>query len=312
MNDTEKNEILKLADACIRESRNTRPEKLWLDGMASRFMEKHEISGKAELDALIFTRMYGRTPDQSDILKIRYWRTGRHIPSKREECLRFGEAMELSAREMQYLMQVYFDRCDLCFSRDEIRHPKPSERNEIYRKRIELMHSLIGEYLERIHPERMLRAGVKSQSLEKDLRYLYFADSLLYTENRSASDRTASFSYDAEFRRILRLEGEIPRRTMLRHLILLGNPFLNRRLLTERLENLGYCGLHADHTGVKEERTDAFLIDLLALYEKTCRGCDPQGCAAWLTGALRIADRYFLQKGENGLRFMHFKAQDSM
>lgn len=312
MNETEKKEILNLADACIRECRNPRPEKLWLDGMVSLFMEKYRISDKAELDALLYTRMYGRTPGQSDILKIRYWRTGRHIPSKREDYVYFGEALDLSDSGMRYLIQMYFNRCDLCFSREEVRHPQETERREIYQKRIELLHSLTGEYLERIHPDLMVRTGVKPESLERNLRFLYFTDSLGYTENRAVPDRTASLSYDAEFRRILRLEGEIPRRTMLRHLILLGNPFLNKRLLTERLEALGYCGLHHDHTGVKGERTDAFLIDLLDLYENTCSGWDPQECAAWLRGALRIADVRFLQSGSSALRFMYFKAQDSL
>ena len=119
VNDTEKR-ILALAEECIRLGKQELPEKQWIGRMYERFRAANGMPGKAETDGLIFRKMYGNAPEKaSDTLKIRYWRTGRHLPGSREQCMAFGRALELSADETQYLIQGYYDRCDRVFETEE-------------------------------------------------------------------------------------------------------------------------------------------------------------------------------------------------
>ena len=52
----------------------------------------------------MYERMYGRAPKKdSEVLKLRYWRTGKCMPGNREHCLLFGKALELSETEMEFV-----------------------------------------------------------------------------------------------------------------------------------------------------------------------------------------------------------------
>lgn len=85
-----------LVEQCLKKEKELRPELLWLQKMYERFCEREGAVKKGEADRILYQRMYGKNPEKSsDLLKIRYWRTGRHLPANREQCRRFGEALGL-------------------------------------------------------------------------------------------------------------------------------------------------------------------------------------------------------------------------
>ncbi len=228
--------ILALARECVEQGKGERPENRWLKARYEKFRQAMGM-GKAEADTFIYTKMYGGPPEKaSDTLKIRYWRTGRHLPASREQCVAFGHAMELSDLEMAYLIQAYYDRSITVFEEES---DLPA-----YQERRRQMEEMTREYLDKIHPvirRRMYRFG---NDLERSLRHLYFTDAKGYLDARSLEEteverHITSVNYESEFSRQLKLLGEIPRKTMIRHIILFGMPFISRELLNERLQNFG-------------------------------------------------------------------------
>lgn len=298
--------LQRLADSCLEQGKKERPEKQWLGRMYDRFRKENGDLGKAEADELIYMKMYAQVPKKSsDTLKIRYWRTGRHLPVSREQCLSLGKALELDGEETRYLMQGYYDRSDLVFETEQ--------EDGAYRQRMGLLNELIQEYLDKVHPivkNRLYRSGA---DMEHSLRHIYYTDAKSYMEAREP-DQTevkkhiASINYVSEFNRQMKLLGEIPRRTMIRHLLLFSVPFVNRELLNSRLEAFGYLPLDAGHTQVDKSRLDALVLGFLELYEKNCGGKDPEECSRWFRGAYGVLDRYLEKKGNNSLRFLYFKA----
>lgn len=109
-----KKQILFLVDNCLETEKKERPENQWIKMMYERFRKTSGGLGKAETDNCIYQKMYGKSPVKaSDTLKIRYWRTGRHLPSTREQCMAFGHVLDLSEEEMLYLIlecSVYMKR----------------------------------------------------------------------------------------------------------------------------------------------------------------------------------------------------------
>ena len=98
--------MLELAEECLASGRTERPEKRWMEQVYDRFRAENGQLGKAEADQLIFREMYAAEPEKgSDTLKIRYWRTGRHLPASREQCRLFGKALQLSGEEERFLIQ---------------------------------------------------------------------------------------------------------------------------------------------------------------------------------------------------------------
>lgn len=77
----EQERLIRLAEECLLREGKERPELVWLKGIYERFRADCGLLGKSEADSLIFEKMYSRAPEKaSDVLKIRYWRTGRHVP----------------------------------------------------------------------------------------------------------------------------------------------------------------------------------------------------------------------------------------
>ena len=305
VNDTEKR-ILALAEECIRLGKQERPEKQWIGRMYERFRAANGMPGKAETDGLIFRKMYGNAPEKaSDTLKIRYWRTGRHLPGSREQCKAFGRALELSADETQYLIQGYYDRCDRVFETEE--------PDAVYLERIRLLGQLKQEYLDKVHPVIRLQIYQAGTELEQSLRHLYYTDASRYFSFREPEKieigrHITSINYLSEFGRQMKLLGEIPRRTMIRHLLLFGMPFINRRLISCRLEHFGYLPLSPDHTQVDGSRLDWLLLGFLELYEECCTGKDPEDCDRWFREAYGILDQCLEKRGKQSLRFLYFKS----
>lgn len=303
----EAEKIITMARECAALGKEERPELTWLKEIYKRFQENCGIREKQAADSLIYEKMYSCVPAKpSDTLKIRYWRTGRHVPVSREQCVMFGKALDMNGEEMEFLIKSYYDRNDQSFEGRED-HP-------VYQKRKELLENLVMEYLKKVHPGRRIQMKISKRSLENNVRHLYYMEAMKYVNihpqqiNLSMDSHITSINYGSELNRSLRLEGEIPRKTMLRHFFIFGMPYVSRELMDERLEDFGYLPLHEEHTMTDGGRLDWLIIRLLELYEETCKGMEPEKCTEWFQDACRILDGFFEEAGETNLRFMYFKA----
>lgn len=99
---------------------------------------------------------------------------------------------------------------------------------------------------------------------------------------------------------------------MLRQIFLLGLPYMNRRLMDERLSRLGYLPLTEGHTSQKGALVDDLVIGLLKLYEDSCTGQDPLACRHWMFEQLSILDQYFLDRKKEEYRFLYFRILSTM
>ena len=124
---------------CMALQHGERPEVQWLKEKYQEFMRREGIGGKEEADKCIYRRMYGKEPvKQQDILKIRYWRTGRHLPVNHGQCISFGRALGLDGADLRYLLQGYYDGCD------EIYQEESPDMQSVYWKRRNAMQRLGG------------------------------------------------------------------------------------------------------------------------------------------------------------------------
>lgn len=309
----EKKKIEMLVLDCIRRGKEPRRELVWLEEKYQRFAAENRLAGRAQTDALIYKKMYGTKPEkESHVLKIRFWRTGRHLPANREQCISFGQAIDLSESEMKYLLQAYYDRSDRTFS--EADSGEKGKEDPLYIERVTFMNSIVEEYLRKVPPSEMMELGIAPWQLRQHLRHLYFMDAVKCIDIwkrlniKLLRRHISSINYRSELERSLKLIGEIPRKTILRHFILFGKPFINRQILDGWLEKLGYMPLTEGHSMVGEERLDDLVIGFLDLYKKYCTGKGTQECENWLCVNLRYLDRCLIREGEQNLRFMYFKA----
>lgn len=110
----------------------------------------------------------------------------------------------------------------------------------------------------------------------------------------------------------MRFQGEIPRKTMIRHLLLLGLPDMTLEKMNEQLIFFGYLPLREDHTLTGGEYLDWLLIQLLKKYEeiRLQNPADDEESVSWFRKVCRIMDEYFVKMNKPRLRFMYFKALD--
>lgn len=309
MNDTPTSEqLLDLGKECILLSSQKRPELQWLNLRYRHIQDKYQLKNKQETDLHLYKAMYHQTPlNHSELLKIRYWRTGKHVPINREQCLLFGKALELSPEDMQFLIQGYYDRSL------EVYDPSCSSFDALYLKRCDYMERLTDTYLQKSMSKQTQNIPLEKQRVY--LRHLYFADAFHYVHtlpetnvSQTLSDHLVSKRYDSEFSRQLKLLGEIPRRTMLRHLMIFGLPELTLEKLNKQLAAFGYLPLQAEHSLITGERLDWLLIHLFEIYEELRTSKEPEQCLAWFQEACRILDHFFIKEQSPRLQFMYFKA----
>lgn len=303
--------ILSLARECISMEMQERPELLWLKSRHARIQKKYNFRNKQETDRFLYESMYGQKPlKSSEIMKMRYWRTGRYTPGNREQCLLYGRALELSQDDMRYLLQNYYDRSL------DVYDPDTCPEDSGYLQRAAYMKELTDAYLQKIPVEKLASFKVPANAPESCLRHLYFTDLFYYVHSQMTPDsehlqrHIVSTRYDSEFKRQLKLLGEIPRKTMLRHLIIFDLPNLTLEKLNRQLEFFGYLPLCEEHTMTGGERLDWLLIRLIKLYEEACAGKEEKECLAWFREACRILDRFFVESGKQRMRFMYFKSLD--
>lgn len=311
MNNTPASEqILELGKKCVLLSNQMRPELQWLNLRYRNIQDKYHLKNKQQTDLYLYQSMYHQTPpNPAGILKIRYWRTGRHVPINRDQCLLFGEALELSPEDMQFLIQGYYDRSL------EIYNPDDHSSDSLYLKRCGYMKQLTDTYIQKLSPESINIQNIPLEKQRNYLRHLYFLDAFHYIHTSPESDTSLSFAdhliskrYDSEFSRQLKLLGEIPRQTMLRHLIIFGLPELTLKKLNEQLVLFGYLPLHEEHTLVTGERLDYLLIHLFEIYESFRNSMEAEQCLNWFQEACRMLDRFFIIEQNPRLEFMYFKA----
>lgn len=308
--------IISLAREIIAREPSRRPEAEWIQQRVNRLAEQEGIKSRAEADQLIYEKMYARAPKKSDTTKIRYWRTGYHLPTSRKEALVFAGVLQLDQKETLYFLQAYMEKSDLLFETP----PAPTEPvYSRYRERTDLMEDMLSEYISSVSPARMFQLDIPYEELGAYIRHLYCIDALSATafaeslgHQKIIGEHLTSSNYESEFLRIRKLLGEIPRRTILRHILLLGIPYLNRRLVDERLSGLGYLPLTEGHTSPRGALVDDLVIGLLELYEDACGGESPLTCRDWLLTQLSLLDRYLLDCKREEYRFLFFRILSSM
>lgn len=295
---------LALCTASEQESR----ERIWIRERFEDVARSQCLSGRGALDRLVFERLYGRQPTKStEQLPIRYWRTGRHKPQSREQCLALGRVLELETADVAFLLQGYYDSADRVFSLADREDP-------VYGRRRRYLENLEAQYLAMVHPLMLERLHIPWERSEEYLRHYYVQDARQYVDTKNKPDGAShlnSANYVNEFQRLRFLMGEIPRKTILRHLFLLLAPFVSREALDQGLTTLGYLPLDARHESRFGERTDLLVLALLEQYRQACAGKSPADCQSWLRRTCRTMDGFLQYRGHPELRFLYFKTLDS-
>lgn len=306
---------LKLVRDCIAMEGEKRPELQWINEKHEMIRKKYGLKSKKDTDKFLYERMYAKVPrKESEYLKFRYWRTGKCLPSNREQCFLYGRALELSEEDMCFLFQAYYDR-NFGQSANGILDVEDIEER---RKKQIYLQMLRGRYLENIPDSRLRALNIPKGKQEHYYRHLYFVDacSYIYTTqeiNWNVLRRhIVSTCYESELTRLMRFQGEIPRKTMIRHLLLLGLPDMTLEKMNEQLIFFGYLPLREDHTLTGGEYLDWLLIQLLKKYEeiRLQNPADDEESVSWFRKVCRIMDEYFVKMNKPRLRFMYFKALD--
>lgn len=310
MHTTTTRQLIFLANACIHQKPKERPELLWLRGHHEQIQKQYHQKSKTDTDRLLYERMYKQAPQkQSELLKLRYWRTGRSTPGNREQCILYGKALELSENEMQILIQCYYDR-----SMEVYLSPKDCAIPD-YLKKLSNMKQLTDTYLQKVTSDKLEKLNIYPGKISHYLRHLYFTDAFNYVHTRKISQEIlvkhiTSTRYDSEFTRQMKLLGEIPRKTMIRHLLILGLPEITLEQLNRQLQFYGYLPLTSEHTSLNGAYLDYLIIQLMEMYETLCSSYSPAEKTLWFQRACRILDKQFIQADTPELRFMHFKSLD--
>ena len=79
-------------EECMELAEKPKQSSPWFE----EYRKNHNISSTGALDRAIFYRMYSREPNSHEIQKIRFWRLQQHMPSRREEGIRLGQALDLT------------------------------------------------------------------------------------------------------------------------------------------------------------------------------------------------------------------------
>lgn len=301
------NELYQLAEQSRAQSE--RPELQWLKEHYQTFMHRHDITKKEAADRYLYEKMYLNSPaNTKDLLKLRYWRTGRHFPIRHEVCTAFGKALELSDSELRCLLLEYYDSCDRIYTAKTI-------KDSVYQCRTKQMQELVSTYLTHIPALRLNQLHINPDDIQHNIRHLYYTDALEYISSRrtpknsGCAKHITSINYDSEFCRNLKLLGVIPRKTMIRHLIILGQEQISPEWISSYLFKFGYLPLQEQHTLRTGERMDWLILQILREY-KTFQAEQVRTSTEknqWLRQNLSQLDYILAENGQENLRFMYFK-----
>lgn len=241
------------------------------------FREKKQILRTGDLDTIVFTRMYGRTPQNSEVLKIRYWRCGQHIPKNREEMIRLGSALEVSPEELntmltEILLETRLNVQDLsAFAFPAADFPYTPEP---YRDTSVFLSALSRRYLALIPENRLEQLQIKTQDTENYLRHILFADIMdciwhpEHERNWYHKHHIYSRNFSSECARYFKKGEKISRSTLQRLLTILLMPEINTGIMNESLECLGYAPLSPKIRQKSGAHTDRLFLWVLEQFEK--------------------------------------------
>ena len=312
--DLQKGDLKTLAGQVIRLSRSSdkRSEELWLRERYQDFLRRNGMRNRADGDKLLARRIRkdngaGENVSSTEVLKIRYWRTGRHYPKNRAACEAFAKALELDEQERHYLITEWFNRSDQSFGPEDA-------ASEEYLKRRQILSKLQQEFLSKQQPEELLAMCAPGTAPSENLRYIYCRNASRYLGRQAHQNMNEPIShldtrgYEYQFSREMKLLGEISRNTMIRHLLVLGMPFVSRKRMNGWLADLGYMSLRETHRLPGGEAADLMILGLLEIYERECTGWEPLPCTEWFCQAAGLLDDALGEAGcaeVNPFRFKH-------
>ena len=136
--------IRTLAKECVKASQGERPEVRRLKNIYEELRKAKGLS-RAAWTRLIYQRIYGKEPERtSSTLKIRYWRTGHHIPVNRDTALAFARALELPSRDTSWFLTAWLGQVPGILSE------APPRQDLLYWQRRRRLEDLASGYLERM------------------------------------------------------------------------------------------------------------------------------------------------------------------
>ena len=294
--------------ANIKENKvSIRPERVWLQDKYERYRQKlgareGRSLTKTQADERLYQELYHTAPlKYSQITKIRYWRNGTHFPGNYNETMKFVHALGLETDEIRY----FFHAClDQNYFADE------GERQEA----VQLLQQLKIEFQQKFHPAQLLSYGIRKQDLPGSFRMLYFEKAANYVNLTSMTkghklNPQESASFGSELMRMQKMKGQFSRKSLIRHLIILGSPFLSVEQMNIWLEKLGCAPLQNTLQITAEGYClDALVTGILELYEKAAMGLEPEEGKQIIRYILSCMDRKLRNQGMEELCFMYFKA----
>lgn len=298
-----------LVTQCISLGETPSFEDQWIKKMFDRIRAKYNLPGRMETDLFVSRRLDEN--GESAQLKVRYWRTRRHLPKNREQCIRLGEALELSDVEMAILLQCYYDSSDYEFRRNCQNSESKwirSCQDPLYHTRRKFVNEALDQYIQRFSGQ-----TDPDTSLIHYARHLYCIDALNYIHcpasfcQERRTKHLISSSFASEFSRTLMLLDNIPRKTMLRYLFLFYGADVSRARLDHGLTYLGYLKLDASHALPGGERLDFLILALLEQYERECAQSDMIQRQQWLYIHCQALDQELQVLNQQNLRFLYFK-----
>lgn len=227
---TYKAQIYACIENCLKMAgQKARQNSVWFEN----YRKRHKIASLQELDREIFFRMYAKNPQPHELQKIRFWRLKQHTPRNREESIRLGQALELSRPEM--------DR----FLTEELH----SQRLSPVTDKGEAMEYLFQQYLCRIPDARLDKLHIRPGTKRRHLRHIFFADALdcldieASTREHCYKEHLYSRNFASEFKKYLLPDTVISRENLMRLLILVLLPNLDKNSLSQWLIHFGYAPL---------------------------------------------------------------------
>lgn len=251
---TYENELEKTIDEILTMD----PRKKDLGIYFERFRNKNGIFHYKELDAVVFERMYGRMPEKSEALKIRYWRCGQHLPKNREELLRLGAALEIGEPEMDRMLK------ELLLEQGIDTSNSPNEFLAILSRR----------YLTFISESRRAELGLKGHSMEYYLRHILYTEVMDCLWNQDTESglyhkrHDYSINFGSECARFFKDSEKISRSTLQRLFMVMLMPEINTAVMNHCLDYLNYAPLSGDIRSKSGACPDRLYLWLLEQFER--------------------------------------------
>ncbi len=227
---TYKAQIHACIEKCLKMAKQkARQSSVWFEN----YQKRHHIDSLQELDQEIFFRMYAKKPRPHELQKVRFWRLKQHTPRNREESIRLGQALELSDHEM--------DR----FLTEDLHSQRLSPVND----KKDAMEYLFQQYLCRIPRDRLEKLHIRPGTQRRHLRHIFFSDALDCLDIEESirehcyKEHLYSRNFASEFKKYLMPDTVISRENLLRLLILVLLPDLDRDTLNQWMVRFGYAPL---------------------------------------------------------------------